>query len=207
VLRGALEDAGQRGRLAAMARVVVFQSIVDSTITARQVVRGLLDFLPPADHELVVFDVNRVDAVQGLIASGPLEDLETIRNATNLPFRVTLIASSAADTRAVAAYTREAGAAEVRKAELGLEWPPAVFSLGHVALPFPADDPVYGVTLPPGARPPFNLGAVAVRGESGALVLSLGAFSRLRSNPFFDVIRSKIGETLSQDERAGATSR
>jgi hypothetical protein len=43
-----------------------------------------------------------------------------------------------------------------------------------------------------------------VRGESGALVLSLGAFSRLRSNPFFDVVRSKIVETLARDEqRAG----
>ena len=186
-----------------MPRVVVFQSIVDSTITARQVVRGLLGLLPPADHELVVFDVNRIDAMQGLIASGPLEDLERIRNATDLPFRVTLVGSSGPDTRAVAAYTREAGAAEVRKADLGLEWPTAVFSLGHVALPFPADDPVYGFALPPGTQPPFNLGAVAVRGESGALVLSLGAFSRLRSNPFFDVIRAKIDETLARDEQAG----
>jgi alpha-beta hydrolase superfamily lysophospholipase len=198
-LRAALDAAGQRGRLAEMPRVVVFQSIVDSTITAREVARGLLALLPPADHELVVFDVNRIDAMQGLIAPGPLEDLETIRNATNLPYRVTLIGSSTLDTRAVAAYTREAGAEEVSKTELGLEWPNAVFSLGHVALPFPADDPVYGIALPPGPRPPFNLGSVAVRGESGALVLSLGAFSRLRSNPFFPVVRAKILETLARD--------
>jgi alpha-beta hydrolase superfamily lysophospholipase len=198
-LRGALDDAGERGRLVAMPRVVVFQSIVDSTITAREVVGGLLARLPRAEHELVVFDVNRIDAVQGLIAAGPLEDLETIRSAANQPFRVTLIASSAPDTRAVAAYTREAGAAAVSKTELGLEWPRTVFSLGHVALPFPPDDAVYGIDLPAGAQPPFNLGAVAVRGESGALVLSLGAFSRLRSNPFFGVIREKIAETLARD--------
>jgi alpha-beta hydrolase superfamily lysophospholipase len=202
VLADALDDAGERGRLAAMPRVVVFQSIVDSTITAREVVRGLLARLPRADHELVVFDVNRIDAIQGLIAAGPLEDLETIRDATNQPFRVTLIGSSGPDTRAVAAYTREPGAAEIAKTELGLEWPSTVFSLGHVALPFPADDPVYGMA-PPGAKPQFNLGSVAVRGESGALVLSLGAFSRMRSNPFFDVVRAKIVETLERDEQAG----
>lgn len=202
VLRAALDDAGARGRLAAMPRVVVFQSIVDSTITAEEVVRGLLALLPRAEHELVVFDVNRIDAIQGLIAAGPLEDLDTIRNATNLPFRVTLIASSGPDTRAVAAYTREAGAADVAKTELALEWPNTVFSVGHVSLPFPPDDPVYGTRLPPDAPPPFNLGALAVRGESGALVLSLDAFSRLRSNPFFDVIRAKIGETLARDEAA-----
>jgi alpha-beta hydrolase superfamily lysophospholipase len=198
-LRAALDDAGERGRLGGMPRVVVFQSIVDSTITAREVVGGLLARLPRAEHELVVFDVNRIDAVQGLIASGPLEDLERIRNATNQPFRVTLIASSAPNTRAVAAYTREAGAAAVSKTELGLEWPSSVFSLGHVALPFPPNDPVYGIQSPAGEPPPFNLGAVAVRGESGALVLSLGAFSRLRSNPFFGVIRDKIAETLARD--------
>ena len=200
VLQAALEDAEGRGVLAEMPRVVVFQSIVDSTITAREVVRGLLGRLPRADHELVVFDVNRIDAVQGLIAPGPLEDLETIRNATNLPFRVTLIGSSGPDTRAVAAYTREAATAAVTKLELGLEWPNTVFSLGHVALPFPADDPVYGVA-PPGTQA-FNLGSVAVRGENGALVLSLGAFSRMRSNPFFDVVRAKIVETVSRDAQA-----
>jgi alpha-beta hydrolase superfamily lysophospholipase len=197
VLQAALDEAEERGRLAEMPRVVVFQSIVDSTITAREVVRGLLARLPQAEHELVVFDVNRIDAVQGLIAPGPLEDLETIRNATNLPFRVTLIGSSGPDTRAVAAYTREAGAAAVAKAELGLEWPSTVFSLGHVALPFPADDPVYGMA--PAGTQSFNLGSVAVRGESGALVLSLGAFSRMRSNPFFDVVRAKIVETVARD--------
>jgi alpha-beta hydrolase superfamily lysophospholipase len=201
VLADALADAGRRGRLEAMPRVVAFQSIVDSTITAREVVRGLLARLPRADHELVVFDVNRIDAIQGLIAAGPLEDLETIRTATDLSFRLTLVGSSAPDTRAVAAFVREPGAAEVRKAELGLEWPSHVFSLGHVALPFPPDDAVYGIALPPGTKPPFNLGAVAVRGESGALVLSLGAFSRLRSNPFFDVVRAKIIETLAHDEQ------
>jgi alpha-beta hydrolase superfamily lysophospholipase len=202
VLRRALDDAASRGRLAAMPRVIVFQSIVDSTITAREVVRGLLARLPRADHELVVFDVNRIEAVQGFIAPGPLEDLETIRNATNLPFRVTLVANSGSDTRAVAAYTREASAAAVDKTELALEWPSGVFSVGHVSLPFPPDDPVYGIAPPSGEQREFNLGALAVRGESGALVLSLGAFSRLRSNPFFDVLRAKIGETLARDEQA-----
>jgi hypothetical protein len=42
---------------------------------------------------------------------------------------------------------------------------------------------------------------MAVRGESGALVLSLGAFSRLRCNPFFDFVRSKIVATLARDEQ------
>jgi alpha-beta hydrolase superfamily lysophospholipase len=207
VLADALDDAGQRGRLASMPRIVAFQSIVDSTITAREVARGLLARFPHPEDELVIFDVNRIDAIQGLIAPGPLEDLERIRDATDLPYRVTLIGSSGPGTRAVAAYTREAGATEFSKTELGLEWPASVFSLGHVALPFPPDDPVYGIELPPDAKPRFNLGAIAVRGESGALVLSLGAFSRLRCNPFFDVVRAKILETLVRDDLARSQPR
>jgi hypothetical protein len=81
-----------------------------------------------------------------------------------------------------------------------------VFSLGHVSLPIPPDDPVYGIAPPQGSQTPFNLGAIAVSGESGALVLSLGAFSRLRSNPFFGVVRAKILETLVRDEQAGGGS-
>ncbi|HEX5046983.1 MAG TPA: alpha/beta fold hydrolase [Gammaproteobacteria bacterium] len=200
VLDGALEEAGRRGRLGRMPRVVVFQSIVDSTITAREVVHGLLARLPRADHELVVFDVNRFEAVQGLIAPGPLEDLQAIRNAMNQPFGLTLISNRNAATRAIASYTRPAGESAVVTADLPLEWPSGVFSVGHVSLPFPPDDPVYGIAPLPGAQPGFNLGGLAVRGESGALVLSLGAFSRLRSNPFFDVVRVKIGETLLRDE-------
>jgi len=195
-LRRELDAAAAQGRLDAMPRVVVFQSIVDSTITASEVVQGLLARLPPGEHELVVFDVNRSEAVRGFIAPGPLEDLERLRGATALPFRITLVGNLAPDTRQIALYTRASGEAEVSQLALPLQWPAGVFSLGHVALPFPPDDPVYGIAPQSGGPLPFSYGTIAVRGESGAIVVPLGAFARLRSNPFFDVIREKIIETL-----------
>jgi len=152
----------------------------------------LLARLPKADHELVVFDVNRMEAVRGLIARGPLEDLETIRNATNLPFASRLVANSGPASRTVATYTREAGASEVAKTELPLEWPSGVFSLGHVSLPFPSDDP----RVTPLAAAGFNLGALALRGESGALVLRSVRSRGYAAIRFFDVVRAKIAETL-----------
>jgi hypothetical protein len=60
---------------------------------------------------------------------------------------------------------------------------------------------VYGLTAPV-VEPTFNLGALAVKGESGALVVGLGAFSRLRSNPFFDVIRARVVGSLAAAEPA-----
>jgi hypothetical protein len=177
----------------------MFQSIVDSTVTANQVVRGLLARLPAAGHELVVFDINRQEMLEGLIGPGPLEDLERLRAAVDLPFRLTLIGSKARDTAAVAAYTREPGARSVTVEDLPYAWPRGVFSVGHVSLPFPVDDPVYGLVPASGPGQGYNLGAIAAKGESGALLVGLGTFARLRSNPFFDVIRTRVIETLAAD--------
>jgi alpha-beta hydrolase superfamily lysophospholipase len=181
-------------QLANMPRVHIYQSIVDATVTSREVVHGLLARLPARGHELFVFDINRHEDMEGLIAPGPLEHLENLRTATNLPFRITVVGNRQHDTRVVATFTREAGASDVTIRALPFEWPEGVFSVGHDALPFPIDDPVYGLT--PVDTPLYNLGNVAFKGESGALIVGLGTFARLRSNPFFDVIRSNVVSTL-----------
>jgi alpha-beta hydrolase superfamily lysophospholipase len=204
-LRAALDDAQARGRLEAMPRVVMFQSVVDSTVTAGEVVRGLLSYLPPRGHELVVFDVNRYEQLEALIAPGPLESLERLRAATSLPFKITVIANRGASTAAVGAFVREAGKQEFSERDLPYEWPRGILSLGHVALPFPPDDPLYGLAGPPEGGPTkYNLGTFPARGETGALVIPLGQFSRVRSNPFFDVIRATVLDTLPGS--AGADS-
>jgi alpha-beta hydrolase superfamily lysophospholipase len=199
VVQATLDELAPTGRLDEMPRVHMFQSIVDSTVTADEVVRGLLGRLPARGHELVVFDINRQQRLEGLIAAGPLEDLERLRAAVNLPFRLTLIGNKARDSAAMAAYTREPGARSVTVVDIPYEWPRGVFSVGHVSLPFPVDDPVYGLSAPEGAEPGYNLGAIAAKGESGALLVGLGTFGRLRSNPFFDVIRARVIETLAQE--------
>jgi hypothetical protein len=100
----------------------------------------------------------------------------------------------------MAAYSREAGTSAVTVVDLPLAWPAGVVSLGHVAIPFPPDDPVYGLSPGSDGRPRFALGAFSARGESGALVVPLGMLARLRSNPFFDVIRSKVVESCREEE-------
>jgi len=195
VLRDAL-DARTPAQLAGMPRVHAYHSIVDSTVTASEIVHGLLARLPAGGHELIAFDINRQEAIEGLLAPAHRESIERLRTAT-LPFRATLIANRDPGTRSVSAYTREAGSNDITVTELPYEWPAGVFSLGHVALPFPADDPVYGLTVPT-TEPRFNLGAVSVKGESGALVVGLATFARLRSNPFFEVIRGNVIATLNR---------
>jgi hypothetical protein len=203
-LQRALDSEGTEGRLGSMPRVLAFQSLIDATVTAEEVVSGLLKRLPAGGHELVLFDINRSEALQDLIAPPLVADLERIRVAPALPFRLTLIANLSPESNEVIAYTREAGTRETGRTELGLRWPRGVLSLGHVALPFPEDDPVYGLEPRRGTAPWYPLGALTVRGEAGTLVVSLGNLARLRSNPFFAVIRDRIVGAIAADRQTGA---
>jgi alpha-beta hydrolase superfamily lysophospholipase len=194
VLQGAL-DLHTPEQLAGMPRVHVYHSIVDSTVTASEVIHGLLARLPRGGNELIVFDINRYETIESLITPLFRENIQRLRT-TVFPFRLTLIANRDSSTRTVAAFVREADSTGLSTTELPLEWPAGVFSVGHVSLPFPVDDPVYGLSAPL-TEPRFNLGAISAKGENGALVVGLGTFARLRSNPFFDVIRSNIIATTA----------
>jgi alpha-beta hydrolase superfamily lysophospholipase len=196
----ALADAEERGRLGEMPRVVVFQSVVDATVSAADVVKSFLWRLPGPGHELIAFDVNRRDRLAFLGAEGPRETFEAIRDAPALPFALTLVTNRSASVDEVAAFRREAGSRATRSRELGLAWPPGVVSLGHVALPFPLDDPVYGLTPSAAGEDAYPLGAVNPRGEAGSLIVPLGNFARLRSNPFFDVIRGSVVAAIAQPQ-------
>jgi len=71
--------------------------------------------------------------------------------------------------------------------------------LSHVALPFPLDDEVYGLE-PSELRSDFpHLGRVKLLGEEGALILPPGLLQRLRSNPFYGYLESKIIESVDSD--------
>jgi alpha-beta hydrolase superfamily lysophospholipase len=196
----ALAAARSGGRLSEMPRVLAFQSVVDATVSAADVVRNFLLRLPGPGNEFVAFDVNRESVLIPLLAAGPRGDFERIRNAPGLPFALTLVANVSGTGADVAAYRRDAGTTVTSMTPLGLAWPRGVFSVGHVALPFPIDDPVYGLQPAVSVEPAYGLGDVAPRGEAGALVIPLGNFARLRSNPFFDVIRNRIVATLESGQ-------
>jgi hypothetical protein len=77
--------------------------------------------------------------------------------------------------------------------------PRGVLSLGHVALPFPADGPVHGVVTAAAGEVDCQLGALTVRGESGTLVVPLADLARLRSNPLFEVVLARVQQAVQGD--------
>jgi len=201
-LEAKLRAASEAGKLDRMPTVTAFQSLVDSTVLAADVGARLFMRLPARGHELVVFDINRQEFLASLIAPGPRRAFDEVAAAPALPFRLAIVGNRSPASAEVVEWVREAGQRDTVAVSLGLQWPDAVLSLGHIAVPMPLDDPLYGLApQPDGEARVFTLGGPAPRGESGALVVPLGSLARLRSNPFFPVIVGRLDEAARADTR------
>jgi hypothetical protein len=143
-----------------------------------------------------VFDVNRFAATAILLRNDPGPFTARLSADKQLPFTFTLVANSDTDSRSVAAYSKSPFSTIANRVEpLGQTWPRAVFSLSHVALPFPPDDPLYGAQAPENANQLF-LGQQAMQGERGVLKIPENFLLRLRHNPFYDYEQARILEWL-----------
>ena len=80
-----------------------------------------------------------------------------------------------------------------------LAWPGGLFSLSHIAVPFPPDDPVYGRWPQAGSgEAGITLGSITIRGERNLLQIPDNYFLRLRYNPFFDYLSARVLAFLGQ---------
>ncbi len=179
------------GKLEKMPPILAFQSSVDATVTASALVENLFARLPPANHELVLFDINRNVEASILLKNDPRTVFGPLLDKPDRGYLLTVVSNEAQDTnRAVARTTARGKEDYSAPVSLG-EWPFGVYSLSHVALPFSPGDPVYGG---PAAEesPGIQLGDVALRGERGVLLVSGTDLLRLRWNPFFDYVESRV---------------
>src|SRR5262249_11012459 len=158
-----------------------FASTVDSTVRIQAVVDALLAHLSPDGHELVLFDVNRLSSIQGLLVRDPGPLTGRVLALPTRPHALSLITNLGPDTVQVQELRSPAHSSTQTARPLGLQWPGGVFSLSHVSLPFPPDDPLYGYDVPD-MTDHIRLGRVAVRGENGVLALPAWVLTRQRSN-------------------------
>ncbi len=184
------------GRLARLPPILTFQSVVDATVSTRAIVTGLYARLPANGSELVLFDMNRSAKFGPLLNDA--SDPEPARLLPPAPrsFRSTWITNDDEGSLQVVERSTDAGAVAEKMRPLGLAFPRQVFSLSHVALPFPVTDALYG--LQPDGSEDFgiNLGALAVRGENRAMVVSSDFLTRLLSNPFYPYMAERIEEGI-----------
>jgi hypothetical protein len=83
---------------------------------------------------------------------------------------------------------------------LNLPYPHGIFSLSHLAIPIPMDDPLYGMQPDPKTKNEFgySLGTMDARGERGALVVDQDFLTRLPSNPFFPYLLDRIDDGIDR---------
>ncbi|MGH6839636.1 MAG: alpha/beta hydrolase [Methylocella sp.] len=183
-------------RLDRLAPILTFQSVIDFTVITRAIVTALYTQLPSNGSELVLFDLNRYAKFGQLLRTASDTALTRLLPAPPRLFRTAIIANANPDSSEVVEQLTEAGAVTEQSRALGLSFPPGVYSLSHVALPFPISDSLYGMQPDPAENFGVNLGAVAPRGERGTLIVSLDALLRMSSNPFFPYMIARIEEGL-----------
>jgi alpha-beta hydrolase superfamily lysophospholipase len=178
------------GALQRMPRVLAFQSAVDTTVSTPAVIYDLFDRLGAGNgHELILFDLNRQAAVESFIKPGAL--LPRIEAAARRNYTVTLL-TNRPESADVEAVTRAAGTDTLTREPISLAWPREMFSLSHVSLPFPEDDPLYGAQGEGYLRGSITLGRLNPRGEKDVLVVPIDALMRVSWNPFFPYLLDRI---------------
>ena len=179
--------------------VLTFLSWSDSTVKTEETIRRLYDRLDDAGNELVVFDVNRYSELAGFLPSAQETALDELLARSDLPYRLTVIGNVSDASEQLTERTKAPRTAVTDINDLGVAWPQHVYSLAHVSIPFPPDDPVYGTR---GARPDvyqgLPLGALQPRGETNLLAAPMHQLMRLRHNPFFSYMEERILETLNE---------
>ncbi|MCZ7566617.1 MAG: hypothetical protein M5U08_24735 [Burkholderiales bacterium] len=192
MLQQQIDQNARAGRLGALAPVLTFHSLVDFTVSTPAVVSALYANLPANGSELVLFDLNRNARLGPMLRPAFSGKIERLLPAPPRRFRVTVIANAGPDTREVVERVVEAGAVEERSRPLGLDYPPEVYSLSHVAVPFPVTDALYGMYPGPEENYGVNFGAMAARGEIGALIVTLDSLIRVSSNPFYPYMIERL---------------
>jgi alpha-beta hydrolase superfamily lysophospholipase len=194
-LREQIEQLRDDGELERLAPVLTFQSAFDATVDVRALVTTLYAHLPSNGSELVLFDRNRRADASALVRPESDVTIEALLPPTPRKFGFTLVGAAAGPEGQVSAQLCAAGDTASLSHSLALAWPPEVYSLSHVALPFPIDDPLYGITPSQNESYGVRLGTVAVRGERGVLIVSADTLMRMTSNPFFLYLLERIDLT------------
>ncbi|MCL2469553.1 MAG: alpha/beta hydrolase [Alphaproteobacteria bacterium] len=180
--------------------IMTFQSIVDYTVSTPALINDLYSYLSSHGNELVLFDVNRDTAFTPLVR--PVFVNMVSKMLPDLPqrYKITIIGNAATGDSGAAEKIAAPGSKDFIARKLGLLYPPNVFSLSHISLPFPESDPLYGSAPNPETKNEFgvNLGLVAnAQGERGVLEINTNLFFRISSNPLFPYLVERINDAIN----------
>jgi len=189
--RSLLSTLAAAGKLDQLPQILAFQSVLDATVSAPAVVRELFEPLPDQGHELVLFDVNRFTVVEQLLKSDPKTHIKAIANDSDKRFIFSVVTNRNESSPSVVVRTQQPGQTDVTQTNINLIWPAGLFSLGHIALPFAPQDPLYGIGQYQD-NPRIQLGNLALRGERGMLQVPASDMLRIHWNPFYSYLEQRV---------------
>ncbi len=191
MIDGRITRLAAAGPVRGFPRTLVFQSVVDATVSPIAVIRVFLGRLAAEGHEVVAFDINRSAEAEPLLRSDVRDPADRLLGGKAWPFGVTLLTNADPGGAALVALRRAAGSDDVSREATDLAWPRGMFALSHVAMSIPPEDPIYGAERPAGSRTVY-LGRLELLGEQKVLTVPPTALLRLRFNPFFAYVESQI---------------
>jgi alpha-beta hydrolase superfamily lysophospholipase len=201
VLQQQVAQYSRSGEIARLPPIITFQSVMDFTVSTSAIVSALYDRLPKNGSELVLFDVNRTVKFGTLLRPSADTKLAQLLPQRARNYRTTIITNADVPSGEEVERTIEAGETNEHDRALGVYYPAGLYSLSHVALPFPMSDSLYGLTPDPNESFGINLGALAPRGERNVLIASLDSLLRASSNPFFPYMIERIDEDIGSGKR------
>jgi alpha-beta hydrolase superfamily lysophospholipase len=199
-LQAQIQRLARASRLGSLPPVTTFQSVIDFTVSAPAILTRLYAYLPDNGSEIVLFDVNRTLKFAPLLRQSAYVAVDLLAPRAPQPYRFTVIANAGDDSDTTVERSIAPGGLEAEIRPLNLSYPPGIFSLSHLAIPFPIDDPLYGIQPDPHTKGEYgyNLGTIEARGERGALIVDQDFLTRLPSNPFFSYVLDRVDEAISR---------
>jgi len=186
---------GEEGKLKGVPPILAFSSIVDATVSTPSLVSNLFQQLPDGGHELVLFDINRGTEIEPIMKWDPAAVVQALQENPNPTFTLSMVINENPHSQNVIVRSQRPGQLAPGDSDIGLSWPDDLYSLAHVALPFPPQDTLYG-GQPEDESPGIQLGDIALRGERGVLQIPAADMLRLRWNPFYPYVEGRVLEFL-----------
>ena len=199
-LQAQIQRMARAGELADLPPVLTFQSVIDFTVSTPTILKALYAHLPDNGSEIVLFDVNRTLKFAPLLRPSSYVAIDRLAPTAPAAYRFTAIANAGDDSEETVERSIAPGQLQAAVRPLNLPYPPGIFSLSHLAIPIPMDDPLYGMHPDPKTKGDYgyNLGAMDARGERGALIVDQDFLTRLPSNPFFPYLLERIDDEINR---------
>jgi len=195
-LQKQLNNQARQNKLSSFPPVLAFQSVMDSTVSTRGVIDSLFNLLPDNGSELVIFDINQASTLRPLFRPGSYVAVSGLLPTAPRRFAITVVSNASAQTLNTEARTTAPGAVNDTVQPLTTPYPRDLYSLSHVAIPFPPTDDLYGSEPVNPHHYGINLGNIALRGETSVLVVGMDSLMRVTSNPFYSYMLERINQRI-----------